>query len=198
MRRITVLDRLLLLATGLLAAYALAAGIDGIDPLATLCYSIAFGVLLLSGLLIIIFGFEILESSLVVVVAALIPLSLSLGLIAQYFPSSSSAYALFAVLGWLAIAATRRWGSNKLATLTLAIVHGVAGLTIVLVPIALTWQGVTDPSFLWVAVGGILISGGGMLLGWLRVGYPPIPARSILAALPGLLLASTAAFVVGL
>ena len=198
MIQITVLDRLLLLATGLLAAYELAVGIDGIDSLATLCYSIAFGVLLLSGLLIIIFGFEILDNSIVVRVAALIPLGLALGLIAQYFPSYALAYAIFAVVGWLAIAGTRRWGSNKLATLTLAIVHGVAGLTIVLVPIALTWQGVTDPSFLWVTVGGILISGGGMLLGWLRVGYPPIPARSILAALPGLLLASTAAFVIGL
>ncbi len=198
MRQITVLDRLLLLATGLLAAYELAVGIDGIDTLATLCYSIAFGVLLLSGLLIIIFGFEILDNSIVVRVAALIPLSLALGLIAQYFPSFALAYAVFAAVGWLAIAGTRRWGSNKLATLTLAIVHGVAGLTIVLMPIALTWQGVTDPSFLWVAVGGILISGGGMLLGWLRMGYPPIPARNILAALPGLLLASTAAFVVGL
>jgi hypothetical protein len=155
-------------------------------------------VLLLSGLLIIIFGFEILDNSIVVRVAALIPLSLALGLIAQYFPSFALAYAVFAVVGWLAIAGTRRWGSNKLATLILAIVHGVAGLTIVLVPIGLTWQGVTDPSFLWVAVGGIVISGGGMLLGWLRMGYPPIPARNILAALPGLLLASTAAFVVGL
>ena len=168
------------------------------DPIVTFCYSIAFSVLLLSGLLIIIFGFEILERPWVVRVAALIPLSLALGLIAQYFPPFAPAYALFAVLGWLAIAATRQWGSKTYATVTLAFVHGVAGLTIVLVPIALVMQDVTELNFLWVAIGGILISGGGLLLGSLRLGEQPIPAKRILAALPGLLLASTAAFVIGL
>jgi hypothetical protein len=198
LRQISVLDRLLLVATGALAAYQIAVGIEGFNPLATLCYSIAFGVLLLSGLLIIIFGFEILDSSWVVRVAALIPLGIALGLIAQYYPSFAPAYAVFVLVGWLAIAITRHWGSRAFATVTLAIVHGVAGLTIVLVPIALVQQEVRELSFLWVTVGGMLISGGGLLLGSLRMGKPPVPARTILAALPGLLLASTAAFVIGL
>jgi hypothetical protein len=198
LREITTLDRLLLLATGLLAAYLLAVGIDGTNPLATLCYSIAFGVLLLSGLLIIIFGYEILESAWVVRVGALIPLGLALGLIAQYYPSFAPAYALFAIVGWIAIAVTRRWGPKMFATITLAMVHGIAGLTIVFVPIELTRLGVTETSFYWVTVGGLLISGGGLLLGTLRMGEPLIPAGSILAALPVLLLTSTAAFVVGL
>jgi hypothetical protein len=87
MRKISVLDRILLLATALLSAYQIAVGIEGLGSLAVTSYTIAFGVLLVASLILIILGFEALESPLVVAVAALIPLSLSLGLISQYVSS---------------------------------------------------------------------------------------------------------------
>jgi len=78
MDKMTPLDRILLLATGLLAAYQVAIGVDGFSALPMIAYTIAFGVLLVAGLLLIILGFEALDSPLVVIVSTIIPLSLSL------------------------------------------------------------------------------------------------------------------------
>ncbi len=41
MRKMTVLDRLLLLGTGLLAAYQVVVGVEGLDTLAVISYTIA-------------------------------------------------------------------------------------------------------------------------------------------------------------
>ncbi|MCB9442619.1 MAG: hypothetical protein H6669_00165 [Ardenticatenaceae bacterium] len=81
MKKITVLDRILLLITGLLAAYQIVIGIEGSVTMAMWAYTIAFGVLLVAGLLLIIMGFDILDSPLVVIVTTIIPLSLSLRLV---------------------------------------------------------------------------------------------------------------------
>ena len=194
MRQITIIDRLALLVTGLLAAYQVAIGIDGLEALPTLCYTIAFGVLLVSGLLLIIFGFEILDSQAVVIVAAAIPLSLSLGLVSEYLPSLTRGYLAFVVLGFLALAATRWLAPKKIATFTLATVHGIAGLTIFGLPLVLALNGMLPLQFGLVGVGGGLIGVGGILLAFLRAGRPILPARTIYAVLPGLLLLMTGAF----
>ena len=116
MKKTSILDRLLLLATGILAAYQVAVGIEGLGTLAILCYTIAFGVLLIAGLLLIIFGFEILDNPLVVVVAAIIPLSLSLGLVVEYLPTLGTVYQVFVTLGLLVIAVTRYVTPGTIAT----------------------------------------------------------------------------------
>jgi hypothetical protein len=61
-------------------------GIDGSTLIAFASYSVAFGVLLVAALLLIILGFEVLDSPAVIIVSTIIPLSLSLGLIAEFFP----------------------------------------------------------------------------------------------------------------
>ncbi|HEY43866.1 MAG TPA: hypothetical protein G4O11_07790 [Anaerolineae bacterium] len=198
MREISLLDRILLLVTGLLSAYQIAVGIEGLGSLAVTCYTIAFGVLLVAGLILIILGFEALESPLVVVVAALIPLSLSLGLISQYIPTYQVSYMVFAVLGFLAIVVTRYLTPGKTATIALALVHGTAGLVIFALPIVLSLQGKTRPGFFLVGIGGGLIGIGGLLLTFLRAGRTILSARMIYTLLPILLLMMTAAFVVGL
>jgi len=60
--KMTILDRILLLLTGLLAAYQIVIGIDKLSTLPIIAYTIAFGVLLVAGLLLIILGFEVLDS----------------------------------------------------------------------------------------------------------------------------------------
>lgn len=198
MRKISVLDRILLLATGVLSAYQIAVGIEGLGSLAVTSYTIAFGVLLVASLILIILGFEALENSLVVAVAALIPLSLSLGLISQYVPSYQVGYMTFAVLGFLAIGVTRYLTPGRTATITLALVHGTAGLLIFTLPIVLSLQGRARPGFVLVGIGGGLIGIGGLLLAFLRAGRPLLPAKTIYTVLPALLLMMTVAFVAGL
>src|SRR3990172_8767545 len=97
------LDRVLLLLTGLLAAYQVAVGIDGFDALPIIAYTISFGVLLVAGLLLIILGFDVLDSPIVVIVSTIIPLSLSLGLVWQHFASFQISYLVFAIISFLVV-----------------------------------------------------------------------------------------------
>ena len=123
--------------TCLLAAYQVAIGIDGFSTLPMIAYTIAFGVLLIAGLLLIILGFEVLDSPAVVIASTVIPLSLSLGLVWQHLACVADILTwLFSIIGFLAIVATRVIPmQNKLPTIVLALVHGVAGMTIFLLPI---------------------------------------------------------------
>lgn len=193
----SVPDRILLFLTGLLAAYQVVVGIDGLATMAVACYTIGFGVLLVAALLLIILGFEALESPAVVIAAALIPLSLSLGLVDEFLPQALIPYGVFTVVGFLALLVTRLAVRGRIATLTLIVVHGIAGLVIFLLPFWLALRGEAAPGFALVGVGGGLIGLGGLLLSFLKVGRPLLPQRTILAVLPGLLLATTAAFVAG-
>ena len=198
MKKMTILDRILLLITGLLAAYQIAVGIgEGLTTVAVWAYTIAFGVLLVAGLLLIIQGFEILESPLVVIVSTIIPLSLSLGLVWEYLPAWRIPYLIFVIVGFLAVTITRFAASKKVATFTLMPVHGIAGLIIFILPIVMSLRGDMPPGFALVGVGGALIGVGGLLLAFLKAGKPILPQKTILTVLPGLLLLMTAAFVAG-
>lgn len=197
MKKMSMLDRSLLLLTGLLAAYQIVFGIDGAPLPAIWFYTVAFGVLLLAGLLLIILGFEALASPVVVIAATIIPVTLSLGLVWEFFPAWRTPYLLFAVAGFAAVAITRLAVPGRAATATLATVHGVAGLLIFGLPIFLSIRGDAPAGFALVGVGGALIGLAGLLLSFLRVGRPLLPERTILTLLPALLALVTAAFVAG-
>lgn len=196
--KMSVLDRILLLMTCLLAAYQIVVGIDAMAELPIVAYTIAFGVLLVAVLLLIILGFDVLDSPAVVIVSTIIPLSLATGLVWQYAPSIRMPYLLFAILGFAAVVITRSISiKNKLPVLTLAVVHGIAGMTIFLLPIIVALQGRTDFLFALVGVGGALIGLGGLLLAFLKAGKPILPREASLKLFPGLLLAMTLCFVIG-
>lgn len=196
--KMTVLDRILLLVTGLLAAWQVAVGVNGLAATPTLAYTIGFGVLLVAGLLLIILGFEALDSPIVVIVSTLIPLSLALGLAWEFLPALRTIYLIFTVVGFLAILGTRaRPLNNRLPVLILAMVHGVAGLTIFILPIAVVIQNSAPAGILWISLGGMLIGLGGILLALLKTGRPLLTRKAILTLLPALLLCMTAAFVAG-
>ena len=196
--KMSVLDSILLLMTCLLAAYQIVVGIDAMAELPIVAYTIAFGVLLVAVLLLIILGFDVLDSPVVVIVSTIIPLSLATGLVWQYAPSIRMPYLLFAILGFAAVVITRSIAiKNKLPVLTLAVVHWIAGMTIFLLPIIVALQGRTDFLFALVGVGGALIGLGGLLLAFLKAGKPILPRETILKLLPGLLLAMTSCFVIG-
>jgi len=197
MKKMTVLDRIVLLVTGLFAAYQVVVGVDNLGTLAMTSYTIAFGVLLVACLLLLILGWEILDNSLVVIVSTIIPLSLSLGLIAEYYPEFTNFYLAFTVVGFLTVVITRYIAPGRVAVIVLAVVHGVAGLTIFLLPIMLTFTGETSPGFLLVSLGGALIGIGGLLLSFLKTGSPILSREQILTILPWLLLIMTACYVAG-
>jgi hypothetical protein len=191
-------DRVLLLVTSLLAAYQITIGIDHMCFTSICAYTIAFGILLVASLLLIILGFEVLESPIVVILATILPLSLSFGLVWQYLPAGRYLYIGFALLGLLAVIITRSLSMlAKFATIVLALVHGVSGLVITILPLVLVIQGSMPTGFALVGLGGALIGLGGLLLSFLKIGKPILSRQQILTLLPVLLLLMTAAYVGG-
>ena len=196
--KISVFDRILLLLTGFLAAYQIAIGIDHFSKIPIIAYTIGFGILLLAGLLIIILGFEVLDSPIVVIISSAIPLSLSLGLVWEYLFTFRVIYLVFIIFGYLAIMSTRILPmKNSLPLIVLALFHGVAGLIIFVLPEVLVFTGQTGPIFSFIGVGGALIGIGGLLLVLLRSGKSLLSRQTIFRILPILLLLMTASFVLG-
>jgi hypothetical protein len=198
MREFSTLDRMMLLGASLLAAYQIAIGIEGLDHLAITVYTIAFGVMLVSGLLLIIFGVDVLDISPVVVASALIPLCLSLGLVIQYLPTFQNAYLTFIILGLIAILITRYLKPGITATTVLSIVHGFAGLVITCLPTLFVLRKEAQLGFIVVGFGGALIGVGGLLLFFLKAGKPLLAAHKVLSFIPTMLLSITTCFVVGM
>lgn len=196
--KISSLDRTLLLLTGLLAGYQIAIGIDQMDSVSITAYTIAFGVILVAGLLLMILGFDVLELPIVVIISTIIPLTLSLGLIWQHLASYRTVYLVFTIISFLAVIVTRSIPMrNKLPVIVIAITHGIAGITIFLLPILLSVQGQMKPLFSLVGVGGALIGIVGLLLSFLKTGKPILSRDTLMKLFPFLLLLTTAFFVAG-
>lgn len=196
--KISPLNRILLLLTTVLASYQVAVGIDDLDTLPIIAFTVGFGVLLIAVLLMFILGFDVLDSPIVVIVSTVIPLALSLGIVWQYLASFRTLYLIFTIVGFLAVALTRSISmQNKFPVFVIAVTHGIAGMTIFLLPIVLSIQGNAPPLFSLVSVGGALIGVGGLLLSFLKAGKPILARETILKLFPTLLLLTTAFFVAG-
>ena len=200
MTKISLLNRLILLLTAHLAGYMIVVGIEGYNNWAVFYFTVGFGVLVLACLLMMLFGFEILNNTAVVLAATLIPLSLSSGIIANFFHQIKLAYMIFAIVGFLGILITRIYRSGKMATVVLAIVHGLSGIVITAMPLILVLSGKTESRFAFVGIGGALIGVAGLMLASLKIGGDKIPfsRNFVYRLLPTLLLIVTALFVLGL
>jgi hypothetical protein len=83
-------------------------------------------------------------------------------------------------------------------TIVLALVHGIAGMTIFLLPIFLSIQGADQIRyFSLVGIGGALIGIGGLALSFLKAGKPILSKEIILKILPVILFSMTLCFVAG-
>jgi hypothetical protein len=165
----TWFDRIVLLLTGLTAIYALyhfSKRYQEERSLHDVYYLLGFGVLLVSGLLLIFLGWGILASPLVLTVATLIPLGISMGLMNQFQPNYKRIYSWFALVGLLSIAFTSITGMD-LKRIAVPVFHGVAGLIIFLLPFFVKDA---KPGFWLVGVGGALIGLGGIALAFLVSG----------------------------
>jgi hypothetical protein len=164
------LDNLFLLLTGLLAAFLCwyfwkRYGLH--KALHNLYYLMGFAVLLVSGLLLIFLGLDILASPYVLTVASLIPLGISMGIAEEYYPAWKKYFKWFAALGFLAIAITSIGGMELLKKISVPLFHGVAGLVIFLGPF---FAKGAPKGFYWVGIGGLLIGLGGIALAFISAG----------------------------
>ena len=163
-------DIAFLLLTGLIAAYLcwyFYQRYNQNKALHNLYYLMGFAVLLVSGLLLIFLGLDILSSPYVLTVASLIPLGISMGVAEEYYPEWKKAFKWFAVVGFLAIAITSIGGMDTLKKIAVPLFHGVAGLVIFLGPF---FAKGAPKGFWWVGIGGVLIGLGGIALAFISVG----------------------------
>lgn len=198
MHKLSIPDRILLLGTAFLSGYQIAFGIEGLSAAVVFFYTISFGILLVGSILLIIQGFEALESPFVIVVAALIPLGISLGLVWQFLPEYRIVYLALAILGFIGIFGTRYRFPGKLAAIAVSLTHGIAGLLIFVLPIVLSMQKKTPYGFMFVGLGGALFGIGGLSFSFLRTGKPLLSSSRIFKLLPALLLFMTLSYVVGM
>jgi hypothetical protein len=163
-------DIAFLLLTGLIAAYLCWYFYQRYTlnkALHNLYYLMGFAVLLVSGLLLIFLGLDILSSPYVLTVASLIPLGISMGVAEEYYPAWKKTFKWFAVIGFLAIAITSIGGMETLKKIAVPLFHGVAGLVIFLGPF---FAKGAPQGFWWVGIGGMLIGLGGIALAFISVG----------------------------
>ncbi len=172
----TVLDIILLLATGLVAVYMVWRFWQRYNwekKIYAVYYMLSFGVLFVSGVLLILMSYKVLATPFVLTVASLIPFGLSVGIVRQYFGKYTRPYIWFATIGLLTIAYSAFTGSN-IKAIAVPIFHSVAGLIIVLGPFLVDkyGDGESTPAkgFKWISLGGILISTAGMSLAFLNAG----------------------------
>ena len=193
------LANLFLLLTGLTAIYLLwrfYGRWKKEKQLYDIYYMMGFLVLLVSGLLLIFLGLDILDSPMVLTVASLIPLGISMGLMEQYCPKYKTVFKYFALVGILAIAISSFAGLDLLKKIAVPVFHGVAGLIIFLLPI-LTKK--APKGFFWVGIGGALIGLGGIALAFISAGAQLLffSPQFVMTILPPLLLLMTLAFTWG-
>lgn len=193
------LDNLFLLLTGLLAAYLCWYFWQRYNlhkALHNIYYLMGFAVLLVSGLLLIFLGLDILASPLVLTVASLIPLGISMGLAEEYFPAWKKYFKWFAAVGFVAIAVTSVGGMDMLKKITVPLFHGVAGLVIFLGPF---FAQKPPKGFFWVGIGGLLIGLGGIALAFISAGTQLLffSPEFVMMILTPLLLLMTGAFTLG-
>jgi hypothetical protein len=193
------LDNLFLLLTGLLAAFLswyFWKRYRSHKALHNVYYLMGFAVLLVSGLLLIFLGLDILSSPFVLTVASLIPLGLSMGLIEEYYPVWKTPFKWFAALGFVAIALSSIGGLDFLRKISVPLFHGVAGLVIFLGPF---FAKKAPQDFFWVGIGGLLIGLGGIALAFISAGTQLLffSPQFVMLILTPLLFLMTAAFALG-
>lgn len=194
-----MLDKVFLLLTGLIAAYLCWYFYQRYNlnkALHNLYYLMGFAVLLVSGLLLIFLGLDILSSPYVLTVASLIPLGISMGVAEEYYPSWKKAFKWFAVVGFLAIAITSIGGMETLKKIAVPLFHGVAGFVIFLGPF---FAKGAPKGFWWVGIGGVLIGLGGIALAFISVGKQLLffSPTFVMLILTPLLFLMTGAFALG-
>ncbi len=172
----TIFDIITLLLTGLVAAYLVFRFYQDYQskdpkPRPNIPYMVSFTVLLISGLLLIFFGWEILPRPEIIVVTTILPLGIAVGLVCEFYKEKfGKAYKIFALLGLIAIILTRFIPdvSKGLQIISIATVHSVFGLTVFIIPILVVKAGRAPKGFLFVTVGETLIGLGGIALTFLK------------------------------
>ncbi|AAL65038.1 hypothetical protein PAE3607 [Pyrobaculum aerophilum str. IM2] len=156
--------------------------------LADLFVSIGAFVLAALALLLATQGLAALQSPLAAPLGALVPLLISLGVVKIAAAKWWKWYAVFVLVGLIAISVART---------AVSVVHSIAGLVIVILPIYAVLKKKLPPHFIGVSIGGVLIGIGGVALASAVMARPILPLETVVALLPWILLLMTVFYAYG-
>ena len=192
------INRIILLFVAVMAGIQIVSGIEDCGTIPIAYYTFSYGIFLVSALLMLLMGVDIIEHDLAALAASTLPLGFSMGLVAAFMLEYHLAYSsLVSVLyGGLIIQKLRH--QDKSALLFQILLHGLTGLVLFIMPLVLLFQGTVGISFLGISVGTGLIAVGGMALAFLKSGKPILTKDQIYTIFPGVLLLAVFAFSVGI
>ena len=174
---------------------------------ANIYHGTAFLTLFLAVISLAIFGWGILglmgnavANKLVAVVASLIPFAWATALVIRYYPRRKLVFTLIMVLGLILITLSRFLEMPLFSRIVYPVFHSTAGVAVISIPILVVKNGLARKSLLWVAVGGALISTGGISLAFLSSGRQLLffSKDVVLSIMAPLLLVTSAAYAWGL
>jgi len=199
----TILDLVLLLLTGVTALYMIYRFVTALKtsedkPRYYIMNIIAFAVILVAGVLVIFFDFQVLNRPEIKIVATLIPFALAIGLVCRFYKQYANYFKIFLLIGLILIILLNYDVIS--AKFIYPIFHSVAGLTIFALPIIAVKKKLVDPGFIGVTIGGAIIGIGGIALAFLGAGKPLLgifTADVVFAILTPILFLMTLGFAYG-
>jgi len=156
--------------------------------LANIFVSVGLIVYFILALLLALEGLKALESPLAAPLGALVPLLISLGVFKLVFPKWWRYYAIYVLVGVVAI---------TIARVAVPVVHSIAGLVIFLFPIYAVAKKTMPMHFIGVSLGGLTIGIGGIALASAAMARPILPLELVVALLPWILLLMVIFFAYG-
>ncbi|NQT62266.1 MAG: hypothetical protein HQ556_04845 [Candidatus Marinimicrobia bacterium] len=191
-------NRVILLLVAIVAGVQIVSGIEGLGTIPIAYYTVSYGIFLISAILMVLMGVDIIEHSVAALAASMLPLGFSMGLVGEFLLEYHLIYtSLISILyAGLTIQKLRR--RDKAALLLQILLHGFSGLVLFIMPLVLLLQGKVEASFLGVSVGTGLIAIGGMALAFLKSGKPLLSKDQIYTIFPGVLLLAVVAFSIGI
>jgi len=192
------INRIILLLVAGLAGFQIVIGIEncGIIPIAY--YTFSYGISLVSALLMLLMGVDIIEHEVAALAASMLPLGFSMGLVAAFMLEYHLYYASFVSLLFAGLIIQKLRHEDKSALLFQIMLHGLTGLVLFIVPLVLIIQGTVETRYLGISIGTGLIAVGGMALAFLKSGKPILTKAQIYTIFPGVLLLAVLAFSIGI
>ncbi len=191
-------NRIILLVVAILAGVQIVTGIENCGTIPITYYTFSYGIFLVSALLMLLMGVDIIEHATAALAASTLPLGYSMGIVAVFLPAYHLGYGVIISVLYAGLVIQKLRDQVKSAMLFQILLHGLTGLVLFIMPVVLVIQGTVDPGYLGISVGTGLIAIGGMALAFLKSGKPILTKDQIYMIFPGVLLLAVFAFSVGI
>ncbi len=197
MKKQVIKDRIALLFTVILAGYVIVKGIDGYPGTTVGFYTVAFGIILLTALLMLLTGNEIINYKAAPVIATIMPVSFGIGMVYYALPDLAHFYTLFIIILYVIYIFLHFNGNSKLSVITVIVLHAISGLFFSVLPISLILNHNVSFFYIFITIGALTISFEGLLLTFAKFGFKTVSEEQAISLFPIILLTATAMFTLG-